>query len=335
MNRVKNYSAKIICIVVTVMIFSAVIGCARETVGADEKIPRIEASTEQKESEAPSENILTVGEFSSEESTESFENESEEKIPYGILFDTVNRKILFSANADEKIYPASIVKILTACTALKYVPADTVFTVGTEQEFVNSDSSLCLIQSGQKLTLYDLICGMLLASGNDAAYTVAVNTARLVYKNQALSDEQAVEAFCRLMNDLAAHIGMKDSRFANPDGRDDEGQYTTVNDLLKLTIYASANDTVSSIAACEEKHVVFASGQNITWENTNKLLDKNSEYYLPYATGMKTGSTENAGKCLIATANKRGKKYIAVVMGCETEEQRYSSALRLLNKAFG
>lgn len=356
MKQAKCYTVKIFCIVFSITIlFSTVVGCTRESISITEEGSYTGTSTEPTESELSPEsssssesNSAVTGSRTSttyqtnveipsaepSESVVSSENDIDKIIPYGILFDTAKQEILFSKNADLKVYPASLTKLVTACTALQYVPVDTVFTVGTEQSLVKPQSSLCLIQKGHKLTLHDLICGMLLASGNDAAYTVAVNTARFVYKDKDFSDEQAVKLFCHFMNEFAAQIGMSSSHFTNPDGWDDTDHYTTVNDLLKIAIYANENDIINSIVSCDKKYVVFASGQNITWKNSNKLLDKNSEYYYPFATGMKTGTTKNAGKCLIASANKNGKTVIAIVMDCKTEEQRYSFAIHLFNKAF-
>ena len=252
---------------------------------------------------------------------------------YGVLYDVANGEVLWAKNADSKIYPASLTKLLTAYTALQYVPKTTVFTVGSEQKLVNSQSSLCLIQEGHRLTLYDLICGMLMASGNDAAYTIAVNTAKYVY-GKAITDTEAVKLFCGLMNQTAENIGMRHSNFCNPDGWDDINHYTTVNDLLQLSLCVYKNNDIRTITGQAEKYVVFTSGQNVTWENTNLLLHSSSEYYFPYATGLKTGTTDNAGNCLIATAQKNGKDFIVIGMNCDTDAQRYDFAIQMLSKAF-
>lgn len=272
-------------------------------------------------------------------STEAITTESKpinsdiENVPYGIVYDVSEDKVLWMKNADEKVFPASLTKLLTAYTALHYVSKDTIFTVGSEQELVNPHSSLCLIREGHRLTLYDLICGMLMASGNDAAYTIAVNTARFVY-DRTMTDTDAVQAFCNLMNHTAKEIGMLHSNFCNPDGWDNENHYTTVNDLLQLSLCVYENDDIRTIAEYSEKYVVFVSGQNITWKNTNELLHESSKYYYPYATGLKTGTTNNAGKCLITTAEKNGKNYIVIGMGCKTDAQRYNFAISMLNKVF-
>lgn len=240
-------------------------------------------------------------------------------------------EVLFRKKADEKIAPASLTKLLTACVALKYVPADTEFTVGTELQLVKPRSSLCLIKSGHSLTLENLLVGLLTASGNDAAYTVAVNVARIV-SNGELSDKEAISYFCNLMNLLATQLGMKNSNFTNPDGWDDDSQYTTVDDLLVLSKYALTVKTIKRIVSYRKKYVVFSSGQNITWKNTNKLLDAESDHYNKFAVGMKTGTTQNAGNCLIASFSKNNRTYIGIVCGCNTSDIRYKEMNYLFKK---
>lgn len=269
---------------------------------------------------------------SQEPSNPQTAHEESQHIKAGIVFDVTRQEILYSKNIDNHIAPASLVKLLTACTALKYVPQDEVFTVGSELDLVHNGSSLCLIQKGHRLTLKDLLYGLLMASGNDAAYTIAVNTARYIYPEQNLSDEQAIAVFRERMNDFAKQVGLKDSYFTNPDGWDDTKQYTAVSDLLKIAVYARNIDVINCIIGCSSKRIVFVSGQNITWQNSNQLLQEGSPYYCPFATGMKTGTTKNAGKSLIASAEKDGRTIIAIGVGCSTEEDRYLFALHMFNE---
>ncbi len=239
-----------------------------------------------------------------------------------LFYNVTDDALTVSENADEYIAPASLLKLLTASVALRYLSPDEVITVGTELELVPPRSSLCLISEGHRLTLYDLLTGMLLASGNDAAYTAAVYTAREV-SGKTLSDTKALEYFTSLMNLFARELGMNNSYFVNPDGSDDERQYTTANDLLLLARYALTVPEIREITSTHQKYVVFESGQNITWTNSNKLLDPENKFYCPDAIGLKTGTTDNAGCNLIAAFNKNGKLYIAVVIGCKNDKERY------------
>lgn len=248
-----------------------------------------------------------------------------------LFYNLTDNVEIVSKNADKYIAPASLLKLLTAATALKYVSPDKVITVGTELELVPHGSSLCLIAKGHSLTLYDLLTGMLLASGNDAAYTVAVSVAREVCGSQ-LSDSDAVEYFTDLMNKFARELGMNNSFFVNPDGSDDERQFTTANDLLLLARYVMTVPEIRDIAGIHEKYVVFESGQNITWTNSNKMLDPENSFYCPDALGLKTGTTILAGYNLIASFKKSGKMYIVVEIGCESDRDRYNIALEYYSR---
>lgn len=240
--------------------------------------------------------------------------------------------LLYSDNINERIAPASLTKLLTASVALHYLSPDTVITVGSEQSLVKSGSSLCLIKSGHKLKLYDLLTGMLMASGNDAAYTVAVATARAAKPDTAMTDSQAVAYFSELMNNYASSLGMKDSHFTTPEGWDDASQYTTVSDLLILANHAFSIPEIKTITGIYQKKVYFVSGENITWTNTNALLNPNSTYYCADAVGIKTGTTANAGNCLIAAFERNGKTYLSAVVGCNTGNDRYELTLKMLSQ---
>ena len=246
------------------------------------------------------------------------------------LYNAKTMECLYENSVDNKIYPASLTKIVTACTALKYVSPDTIFTVGTEQRLVPKGSSLCLIKPGHRLNLRDLLTGMLMCSGNDAAYTVAVNVAREVSGNTNMSNSEAITYFSELMNNYARSLGATNSNFTNPDGWDDENQYSTVYDLAIISAHAIQINEIRSIVSSKSKYVVFESGENITWKNTNALLQPKSKYYLPQVIGLKTGTTANAGNCLIAVVNINGVEYISVVIGCESDSARYRSVHELI-----
>lgn len=221
--------------------------------------------------------------------------------------------------------------MLTACVALANMPLDYVITVGSEQDIVPKYSSLCYIYKGNIIKLYDLLTGMLLCSSNDAAYAVAVNVARYVTGDQNLSDEAAIVYFCGLMNDYAKKIGAKNSNFKTTDGYDCEAQYSTVRDLAIITTHAMKNKTISKILSTNYVRIIFASGQVARWTNTNELINPDSQYYTECVNGFKTGGTVEAGKCLSATFEIDGVKYIAIVMGCEDNNARYENILEFIN----
>lgn len=247
------------------------------------------------------------------------------------LYCVDDKKILHKENSDDYIALASITKILTACVSLRYIDPETVIEVGSEQDLVKPGSSVCFIAKGHRLKFKDLLTGMLMASGNDAAYTVAVSAARACDPQTELSDEQAVKEFSNMMNSFAKELGMNNSHFVNPDGWDDERQYTTASDLLLLAEYALTVPEICEIAATHQKRVVFESGEIAVWTNSNRLLDPEGEYYYENALGLKTGTTEKAGCCLLAAFNKNGKTYVSVAAGCGSDGERYEVTKDLIN----
>ncbi|MBE6963116.1 MAG: D-alanyl-D-alanine carboxypeptidase [Ruminococcaceae bacterium] len=284
---------------------------------------------------AAAEEVPLESEPSSERWEEVWPAEDTEEVfpaaaPRAGLYDGRTLSCIYSKNQNERMYPASLTKIVTACTALRYVSTDEVVRVGTELQFVREGSSVCWLQRGHRLTMYDLLTGMLLSSGNDAAYTVAVNTARTVTGNAEMSDQEAVEYFCGLMNDFVEDLGANNSHFVNPDGWDDDAQYTTVWDMAMIASYALKVPEIREITSLQSKEVHFVSGGSITWENTNSLMNPESKYYCPQVAGMKTGSTSLAGKCLISVVQLDGSEYISIVSGCEKEKDRYGSSLELI-----
>lgn len=241
-------------------------------------------------------------------------------------------EMLDSYEIDKRIAPASLTKMLTASVVLKYLDTDDVVTVGTELQFVNEDSSLCWIAEGERLTVEGLLYGLLLPSGNDAAYTFAVNTARRVRRDPDMEDRHAVAYFCRLMNQMATELGMNDSHFADPDGWDDPNHYTTVSDLIKIAKYSLTVPEIREIVATTEVGVEFETGEYAHWYNGNLLLWEESRYYNEYATGMKTGATDDAGYCMIAVFEKNNKTYLDIVVGSDEIEDRYEKIAQLFDK---
>ncbi len=247
------------------------------------------------------------------------------------LYDADTLSALYEANTDERIYPASLVKITTAYTALYYVRSDEELIVGSELSLVKTGSSVCRIQRGNRLSLRDLVAGMMISSGNDAAYTVAVNVARIVTQDDTMSDSAAVSFFCGLMNDLAQKLGAVNTHYVNPDGWDDPHQYTTVRDLALLIQHAMQLPEIADAVASVSKTVSVGSG-TLTFSSTNRFLYQDSEYYDERVNGFKTGSTSKAGKCLAVTATVNDKRYIAIVTNCETDTDRYQTMQKLLTR---
>lgn len=257
-----------------------------------------------------------------------------------VIYDVTENKTVFAKNENRRISIASTTKLMTCLVALRYVSPDEVFTVGKEIEMRKPNSSIAGLSYNaygnvpHKLKLRTLIAALLLPSGNDAAYTVAVNVAKLHSGNSRLGNEEAVKYFCSLMNDYAKELGCKNTAFVNPEGWDDSNHYSTADDMKLIALEAMKNVFITSTAKISQDRFTFASGHWIDWKNTNELINKNSTYYYKYATGLKTGTTYSAGKCLVATAEKDGRKLLILTYGAATENDRYARARDIFEYAF-
>lgn len=249
--------------------------------------------------------------------------------PSAILYDLTNSKLLYAKNPDDKIYPASMTKLLTALVAYENAGEDFVFTVGDEIGLIQPGSSIALLARGQRLGLEAMLCALLVPSGNDAAYTIAANIARADAGTER-SDGETVDYFVGMMNTYAKSLGCTGSSFANPDGYHNERHYSTARDILRISIAASENALVRDICSRDSTRVVYETGEVATWSSSNYLLSAVGEATV---TGLKTGFTEEAGYCLAGLAEVGGTWYISVVAGCDSAELRDLDTVRLLTYA--
>lgn len=250
---------------------------------------------------------------------------------YG-LYEADTLKMICEKNADVKIEPASITKLLAAATALKYLPEDTVVTTGRELYLVNLELGRAYLEVGKTMTLYDLLIALLLPSGSDAAYTIAVHVSRHVSGNPDMKHEDTIEYFTELMNAYAQEIGATSSHFMNPVGEPDKNHYLTISDLVLIVSHIRKTyPTINEITSSYKRTVKYINGGKSTWTNTNYLLNSNSKYYHPNAIGMKTGTTDTAGCCLCSVFNINGKEYISIVMGCKNSAARYTNTHKLIS----
>lgn len=254
-------------------------------------------------------------------------------IPYVGLFDANSLEEFYSEQPDERIYPASLTKMVTASVAVKYGNLEDVYPVGSELNFVKPQSSVFGLRQGMRLKLHHLLYGLLLPSGNDAAYTIAVNVARSVEGNENLTDDEAVAYFCNLMNEYCAEIGAVNSHFTTPEGWDDANQYTTVRDLARIASYALRNDVIAEIVATPEIRLLVASGETFVTPNSNQFLHETSEFYNPDVTGIKTGNTDMAGACLVASVKVENSEYIAIAALCPDKTSRFTTVAELIEFA--
>ncbi len=252
--------------------------------------------------------------------------------PHAILIDANTKEILYmNCEPDEKIYPASTTKLLTAIVALRNCEPDAVFKPGDELELLASDSTVAYVKKNHELTLEMLIEGMLLPSGGDAAYVVAAGVGRRIAKNEELSGKEAVKAFMAEMNRYGKEeLGLTGSNFTCPDGYHDDEHYTTIIDIMTVACAALSEPIIMKYAQLPSDNVRYASGHKNTWTNTNKLLDPDSPYFYENATGLKTGTTEEAGCCLIGSAAFSTKKVVSGVFGAKDNKERFNDSRALL-----
>lgn len=254
--------------------------------------------------------------------------------PHVVLYDVDNNEILYSKNAEEKCYPASLTKLLTALVALDHTKPEDVFTLGNELYMISPGSSTAYLSVGTKLTMEQLLQALLLPSGNDAAYAIAVQVGRIIENNPDLDRYAAVSTFLKEMNAKAKKLGCENTHFSNPDGYHDSDHYTTAKDMLYIARAAIQNNTIKTIVSTPKVTVRFLSGQSATWHNSNRLLSENDGYYYEGAFGLKTGTTDEAGKCLAACATYDGQTSIAIVMGSAYENGRWDDCRGLLDLSF-
>lgn len=240
-----------------------------------------------------------------------------------------DRFLAISGSENAPVYPASITKLFSAYLALQYLDPETVITAGDELDLVQKGSSLAYIQKGHRLTVEMLVEGMMLPSGNDASYILAAAAARAASGDPYMSAEDAIDYFVRMMNTAAEGFGMTGSHFRNPDGFHVDDHYTSCHDLTIIAKLALSNEVISHYATTVKEKVVFESGQTIEWKNTNALIDSNSNYYCYNAIGLKTGSTDAAGYCLLSAFKEKDGIYIIGVFGCEESNDRFSDTRKL------
>lgn len=246
------------------------------------------------------------------------------------VYDTADDRLLFSkGDVDEMIPPASLTKLFSAYVALQYLTPETVITAGQEVGWIDPESSMAFIYKGQRVTVDTCVEGMLVQSGNDAAYILAVAAGRAIQGNPQLSATAALGVFVGKMNELALQLGLENTHFANPDGIDTAGHYTSLNDLITISRLALENPVIRHHAATATDAVTYASGESVNWKNTNELLHPESEFYCEAACGLKTGSTTGAGKCLISAFRQEEGYLLIGVLGCPNEDDRYIDTLNL------
>lgn len=217
-----------------------------------------------------------------------------------ILIDGDTGKVLYEKSADEKAYPASTTKIMTALITLETLqkygsPIDQKIEVPAIAEGVEGSS--LYLKAGEKISIEDLLYGLMLVSGNDSAVALA----------EIIGGSQ--ENFVDMMNDKAAKLHCENTHFANPNGLFDENHYTTVRDMAIIAREAMKNETFRKIVATKDWKAEREESTYLTFHNKNKTVNE-----FDGGNGIKIGYTKSSGRTLVASAKRGEKTMIAVVM---------------------
>lgn len=212
-----------------------------------------------------------------------------------VVIEQHSGRVLYAKNKDEKIFPASTTKIMTALLALEHVPLDK--TIKVSANALKTEGSAIYLQVGEKISLEDLLYGLMLRSGNDAALAIA----------EGVSGD--VEEFVALMNKRAAQLGAMHTQFVNPNGLHDENHYTTAYDMALISKEAMNIPEFRCIAGAKNWSAHRQAGLYNNFYNKNKVV-----HQYEGATGIKIGYTKATGRTLVASSERNGMELICVVM---------------------
>lgn len=224
-----------------------------------------------------------------------------------LMINLDNDTVIFEKDADKQTAPASLTKIMTATVVLencKDLDEEVEADYSTIHLLDGTGSSMVGLEPGEKMSVKNLLYCMLVRSGNDAANVLAMHIGG------------SMEGFVKMMNDKAAALGCKNTHFANAHGLDDPNHYTTARDLMTITRHALTLPYFSEITSTTIYKVPATNkSESRILRNTNNLMNKAyADYYSPYAVGIKTGSTDNAGRCVISKGTGNGYNYLCVIM---------------------
>jgi len=271
--------------------------------------------------------------FANEEETETIEyvwlNEvieeaKQEELPEilsknAIIYERNSKQVLFRKNENQKVPMASTTKIMTAIVLLEELEKQNI-SINTEvivaKEAAIIGGSRLGLSTGDKITYNDLLYGLMICSGNDAAVQIA------------LSIGGSIEGFAELMNNKAKEMGLTNTNFVTPHGLDKDNHYTTAYELALVADYALNIDKIREVVSTQNYNVTI-DGKIKNISNTNELLG-----YLEGVNGVKTGFTNKAGRCLVTSVNRDGFEIITIVLGADTKKIRTRDSIKLIEYAY-
>lgn len=227
-----------------------------------------------------------------------------------LVYDRSSGNVLYEKNGYKTTPMASTTKIMTSIVVLEKANLNDIVTV--DKKAAGTGGSRLGLKAGDKLTVNDLLYGLMLRSGNDAAVALAIHVGG------------SVEGFATLMNQKANELGLKNTNFVTPHGLDNEKHYTTAYELAKMTDYALQKEKFKQIVGTKNCNITI-NGVSKNISNTNELLG-----YLSGVYGIKTGFTNGAGRCLVTGCKRGNLDIITVILGADTKKIRTSDSIKLI-----
>lgn len=231
-----------------------------------------------------------------------------------IVYDRISKSMIIGKNEDVKSAMASTTKIMTTIVILEKADLNEKVTVSAKAG--GTGGSRLGLKRGDKASVRDLLYGLMLRSGNDAAVALAEHVGG------------SVKGFAELMNEKAIELGLTNTHFVTPHGLDDANHYTTALELAKLTDYAMDNETFAKIVGTKST-TIYINNQPRQINNTNELLG-----VLNGVVGVKTGFTNNAGRCLVTETKRNNMDIITIVLGADTKKDRTKDSVNLIEYTF-
>lgn len=249
---------------------------------------------------------------------------TDERLHGAGLFDINNKQVLYSDKLFDRLYPASTTKVMTAYIVLKYGNLEDIVTVSERATQFEPDAQLCGLQAGDQLSMYDLLVGLVLHSGNDNGVAIAEHISG------------SVEAFADLMNKEAAALGATQTHFTNPHGLHETEHYTTAYDLYLMFNACLKDQRFLDIISLKQFTPVITGADGVSREEAWLATNYYSMGNVPNPEGItvfggKTGTTDEAGSCVILySQNTAGSPYISIIMGADDKDILYSDMSALL-----
>lgn len=226
------------------------------------------------------------------------------------VYDRLSGKCIYGKDENKETAMASTTKIMTAIIIVENCDLNEIVTVTSKA--ANTGGSRLGLDIDDKISVNDLLYGLMLRSGNDAAVALAIHLSK------------SLENFAILMNNKAEELGLKNTHFVTPHGLDNNEHYTTALELAKITDYALKNDIIAKIVNTKST-TISINGDRMNINNTNELLGNVEGVY-----GVKTGFTNNAGRCLVTSVKRGDMDLIVVVLGADTRKDRAKDTIKLI-----